>query len=221
MTNASGFPFRFAARAVGMSLAPLGLATIVFALAPSMLGDHWVAVFGVCIAVGLLATAPVRVTARSLVPRAIYLVVLLYALGFWVVRVLPSYFPENVSPVLFPSDDIGSFLTMVERANRMVVQSTFREHFVRETEQPDDLAAVISLIRKYPTGWHLVMSGAAGDYRIYLYRGGELLGSVGLSPGPASIPGQDTIFVNGSFRQIPRHEVARLTMKFGLKWPTR
>jgi hypothetical protein len=128
---------------------------------------------------------------------------------------------QRISDWATGTQNISPFVARLETADRMVIQSNYREHFTKETAQPDAVAAVLSLVHSYPTGWKAIMSGAGGDYDIYFYRGNQLLGDVGLSPGPATLPGQDTVFVGGAVRQVPRDDVMRLTTKLGLKWPTR
>jgi hypothetical protein len=65
------------------------------------------------------------------------------------------------------------------------------------------------------------MSGAGADYAVNFYRGNELVGTVGLTLAGPTFPGQDTVFVGGAVRQVPKEDMTRLTSKLGLKWPTR
>jgi hypothetical protein len=127
---------------------------------------------------------------------------------------------ERLSDWVNGKTDIAPLVTELKTADRKVVQD-MRGDIVKETSQPDDLAAVISFIQKYPTEWNAAPGGTGGDYEMTFRRGKEpLVGGVGLTSS-TRFPGQDTVHVGQGFRQVPKEDVGQLTTKLGLKWPPR
>jgi hypothetical protein len=126
---------------------------------------------------------------------------------------------DRLSNWVSGNTDIAPFVTELKTADRMVVQDK-RSDVVKDTSQPDDLAAVISFIQNYPTDWNTAPGGTGGDYEMTFHRGKELLvGGVGLTSS-IRFPGQDTVHAGQGFRQVPKDDVVQLTTKLGLKWPT-
>src|SRR5215475_6663375 len=78
---------------------------------------------------------------------------------------------ERVSNWFTGKADISSTMASLETADHLVIRNDFLGVVSKETAQPDDIAAVRSLTRKYPTGWKAIPGGSGGDYNIYFYRG--------------------------------------------------
>ena len=110
---------------------------------------------------------------------------------------------ERLSDFARGKTDIAPFVTELKTVDRMVVQDK-RGNVVKDTSQPDDLAAVIGFIQKYPTHWNTAPGGTGENYEMTFHRGKEqLVGGVGLTSS-IRFPGQDMVHVGQGFRQVPQ-----------------
>jgi hypothetical protein len=116
---------------------------------------------------------------------------------------------------LGPGENLAKTFNAFDKSNRMVIKA--KEKVKKETTDPADVADVVNFFKKYPRGWVRV-SGAGGDYDIFLYEGAELIGRVGIT-GSRTRPGEDTLNVGDSFRRVPTAEVVVLMRRIGLPWP--
>lgn len=119
-----------------------------------------------------------------------------------------------------PGQNLEQTIKSLEQANRMIVQQHggALEHGQVVTDRAL-ISDVLSLFKKYPTGWHSV-SGAGGDYDLFLYQDDRLLGRVGLVNSSRIRPGEDTLTVGVDyFRRAPAEEVSALAHRLGLQWP--
>ena len=119
---------------------------------------------------------------------------------------------------LGPGENLGhSFEELGRRSNRLVIQT--RDHEVKkDTASQVDIATVLNFFKRYPAGW-VKLSGAGGDYNIFLYEGTDLIGRLGVTQSSRVRPGEDTLNVSDNYRRVPASEVVVLMRQLGLPWP--
>jgi hypothetical protein len=117
---------------------------------------------------------------------------------------------------LGPGSDLSEVIDSFARSNRMVVKG--RDKIEKETTDPNKIAEVLEVFRRYPTGW-LSFSGAGGEYDILLYHDRQLIGRLGLTATSTRHGTEDTLNVGDRYRRVPASEVNRLARKIGLPWP--
>ena len=102
-------------------------------------------------------------------------------------------------------------LVALRQADRMVIDARDDARFEdRGTRDAATIRTVVAFFERYPKGW-MILSGASGHYNFYLYRGGQLVGRVGLTASSKVLPGVDTLNFGDYFRRIPATEAAALS----------
>ncbi len=117
---------------------------------------------------------------------------------------------------LGPGEDLARTLSTFETATRMVIKAG--DVVARETTERSQVIEVSDFFKKYPRGW-LLLSGAGGDYDVFLYRQDDLIGRLGITATSRVKPGEDTLNVGDRFRRVPAAEVSALMDRLKLPWP--
>lgn len=113
---------------------------------------------------------------------------------------------------------LESTLSGLSRTDRMTIRDRARDRDVVDTRDSGQIEVVVGFFRRYPDHW-VTFSGAGGDYDIFLYSGGDLVGRLGLTASSRVQPGEDTLNVGDYFRRVPQSEVAALARRVDLVWP--
>jgi hypothetical protein len=114
--------------------------------------------------------------------------------------------------------DLGALIDQMAPSDRMVIKDRARNKTVTETDDRAQIAETVAFFKKYPSGW-VMLSGAGGDYDIFLYRDGQLIGRLGLTASSRVRPGEDTLNIGDSFRRVPASEAAAFAHRLTLPWP--
>jgi hypothetical protein len=112
--------------------------------------------------------------------------------------------------------DLTTTLDGLGKSTRVVITS--RDEVKKDSTDASQIAEVVTFFKKYPSGW-VNVSGAGGDYDIFLYEDAEMIGRLGVTASSGVRPGEDTLNVGDSFRRVPASDVLVFMRRLGLPWP--